>query len=95
MSLQQSKLQIKIVGILDDNARKIGRRLHDVPIIGTIDTLNDLKINFDEIYICVPSANRNQMQRIVDECKKTSKPFKTLLNFHTWFNCLRSNKSSS
>ena len=35
-------------------------------------------MNYDEIYICVPSVNREQMRVIVDQCKMTGKPFKTL-----------------
>ena len=37
-----------------------------------------LDIDYDEIYICVPSAKRDQMQTIVNACKKTNRPFKTL-----------------
>ena len=32
----------------------------------------------DEIYICIPSATSQQLKIIVEECKKTNKPFKTL-----------------
>ena len=32
----------------------------------------------DEVLICTPSANREQMRTIIEECKKTDKPFKTL-----------------
>ena len=69
---------IEIVGFLDDNLRKIGRELHGVPIIGTITDISDLNISYDEIYICIPSASRQEMRTIVEECKKTNKPFKTL-----------------
>jgi len=77
-TLQKSDGPIRIIGILDDNQNKIGRRMHGVPILGSVDWLSNIKINFDEIYICVPSANREQMKKIVEECKKTNKPFKTL-----------------
>jgi len=76
--LQKSKLPIRIVGLVDDNPLKHGRRLHGLPILGAVNTLSSLSVNFDEIYICVPSADRKQMLNIVDECKKTGKPFKTL-----------------
>ena len=39
--------------------------------------LREFPIDFDEIYICAPSASRKQMIDIVDECKKSKKPFKT------------------
>ncbi len=77
-TLQKYDGPIRIIGILDDNKDKIGRRMHDVPILGSIESLSKIKINFDEIYICVPSASRDQMRIIVDQCKKTNRPFKTL-----------------
>ena len=77
-TLEMQNSPISVVGFLDDNPRKVGARLHDVEVIGRISDLSTIPINYDEIYICVPSANRNQMRTIVDECKKTNKPFKTL-----------------
>ena len=69
---------ISVIGFLDDDKTKIGQRLHDVPVIGTIDSISSLKIDFDEIYICIPSANRDQMKIIIECCTKTKKAFKTL-----------------
>ena len=77
-TLQKSNTPINIVGFLDDDQKKIGRRLHDVPVIDSVSGLSNLNIDFDEIYICVPSANREQMRIIIDECKKVNKKFKTL-----------------
>ena len=77
-TLQKSSSPIRVVGLIDDNQDKIGSEVHGVPVIATTAGLNDLKVFFDEIYICVPSANRKQMRRIVEKCKKTKKPFKTL-----------------
>ena len=77
-TLQAPEMLIRITGILDDNQNKVGQRLHGVPIIGTINSLSTLNVDFDEVYICLPSADRKQMLRIVNECKKTRKPFKTL-----------------
>ena len=52
--------------------------MHDVPVIDAVSGLSNLNIDFDEIYICVPSASREQMSIIIDECKKVNKKFKTL-----------------
>ena len=70
--------KMNLLAIFDDNPKKIGQRLHSVPIIGPISLISKTKLNFDEIYICAPSANKNQIRLIVDECKKTNKPFKIL-----------------
>ena len=76
--LNKSDAPIKIVAIIDDNINKIGKRLHGVPIIGSVDDISKIQISYQEIYIAVPSATRKQLQRIVEECKKTKMPFKTL-----------------
>ncbi len=77
-SLQKSSSPIRIIGFIDDNKNKINSKIHGVPVITDTSGIKNLTINYDEIYICVPSANRQQMRRIVDVCKKTKKPFKTL-----------------
>ena len=77
-TLQKTNCPVRVVGILDDDENKIGQKLHNIPVLGNIDDITNLNISFDEIYICVPSANRDQMQIILDRCKRTNKPFKTL-----------------
>ncbi len=77
-SLQKSSSQITIIALIDDNKNKIGSKIHGVPVISNTKGLNNITIYYDEIYICVPSANRAQMRKIVEQCKKTKKPFKTL-----------------
>ena len=69
---------VRVIGVLDDNKAKIGRKLHGVNVLGSIDKLSELNINYDEIYICIPSATKDQIRSIIEECKKTNKPFKTL-----------------
>jgi FlaA1/EpsC-like NDP-sugar epimerase len=75
---QKPNYPIEIVGFMDDDDSKIGKKIHGFPIFGAIDDLKNIKVYFDEIYICVPSATKNQMRRIVDTCKALDRPFKTL-----------------
>ena len=77
-SLRKNNNQINIVGLLDDDNSKQFARLHNVPVLGKVNDLVSLSVPFDEIYICVPTASKNQMRKIVEECKKTNKLFKTL-----------------
>ena len=77
-TLQKYIGPIEVVGFLDDDSKKIGRELHGVPIISSIANITNINIPYDEIYICVPSASRKEMRIIVEGCKKTNKPFKTL-----------------
>ena len=70
----------KVVGFLDDNLEKINKYIHGIQILGTIDKIVMLKqkINFDEIIIAIPSASGDKMRRIINLCKKSGLPFKTL-----------------
>ena len=73
-------LGCKVVGFLDDDPAKLGRAVHGVPILGTVDALPEviLKLDVKEVFISVPSATGAQMRRIVDICKRSGTPFKTL-----------------
>ena len=77
-TLKRTNNPIDVVGFLDDDSKKIGRELNGVPILCSIKKMLDIKIYYDEILICVPSATRAQMREIIDNCKLTGKPFKTL-----------------
>tara|TARA_Y100001980_G_C14555024_1_gene342697 strand:- start:887 stop:2788 length:1902 start_codon:yes stop_codon:yes gene_type:complete len=74
----QNSIPIRVIGFLDDDIEKIGRKIHGIPILTKIDNINKIEEKFDEIYICIPSANRRQMSRLVDLCKESGKPVKTL-----------------
>lgn len=73
-----------IVAFLDDDPKKIGRQIHRVPIVASPDVLQDLinRWDIDLVLIAVPSANDEQMQRLVTICEKTGVKFKTLPGAH-------------
>jgi len=73
-----SLLNYSVVGFLDDDITKRKSRIHGVPVLAQIEALPDLKIQFDEILIAIPTASSADMRRIVNLCKLTHKPFKTL-----------------
>ena len=62
-------------------ATKIGATIHGVQILGSIDKLANLRIPFDEIIICIPSATSDEMRRIVAICKTMEKPYRTVPTF--------------
>ncbi|MBT8350312.1 MAG: polysaccharide biosynthesis protein, partial [Deltaproteobacteria bacterium] len=92
-----SALKYNIVGFLDDNKNKIGRTIHGVPILGRIDEITILaeRVKADEALIAIPSARGKQMRRIVDLCKTSEIPFKTvpgygeLINGRVTINAIR------
>ncbi len=69
-----------VLGLLDDHPDKIGKRIHGVLVMAPIDDLPEVaaKTKADEILIAIPSANREQMNRIVELCRAAGVPFKTL-----------------
>jgi FlaA1/EpsC-like NDP-sugar epimerase len=73
-------LPYEIVGFLDDNVRKIGNRIHGIPILGPIVELHETvaKTKPQEILIAIPSASRDQMSRIVELCRTCGVKYKTL-----------------
>jgi FlaA1/EpsC-like NDP-sugar epimerase len=66
------------VGFLDDNPRKQGQAIHGVPVLGAIDDIGELPIQFDEILIAIPSARGDVMRRIVEICDRTGKRYRTI-----------------
>jgi FlaA1/EpsC-like NDP-sugar epimerase len=68
------------VGCVDDDQSKIGIHIQGVPVLGTIEELENLAEDSpaQEILIAIPSATGKQMKRITEECQKTKLPFKTV-----------------
>lgn len=75
-----SQLQFNVIGFLDDNPKKFDRKIHGVPVLGKIDELKSVVKNMgvDEVLIAIPSANSQQMRRIVDFCKNCGVDYKTI-----------------
>ncbi len=66
------------VGLVDDNPNKQGQAIHGVPVLGAIDDIEELPVQFDEILIAVPSARGDVMRRIVEICDRTGKRYRTI-----------------
>ncbi len=72
--LQQSEsLNSKAVAIIDDDKTKKGMKLHGVPILGGRQDIVKVakEKEIDEIIIAIPSAKRNEINAIYNECIKT------------------------
>jgi FlaA1/EpsC-like NDP-sugar epimerase len=67
-----------IVGFLDDDARKKGATIHGLKVLGRVSDLQNLNIQFDEFLITAPSATGPEMRSIVEKCKNSGKPYKTV-----------------
>lgn len=75
-----ARLKYNVVGFLDDNPVKIGKKIHDIPVLGRI---KDIKVvtkraRVDEMLIAISSAGSKQMRTIVAHCKESGITFKTV-----------------
>ena len=66
------------IGIVDDDSTKQGMRLHGVPVLGTTDEIVRLVARgaVEQLVIAIPSATREQMRKIVEECLAAGVDFK-------------------
>jgi FlaA1/EpsC-like NDP-sugar epimerase len=69
-----------VVGFLDDDQKKVGMKIHGVPVLGQVKDLQNAatSINPDETLIAIPSATSKQMRNIVEQCEKSGIAFKTI-----------------
>jgi FlaA1/EpsC-like NDP-sugar epimerase len=75
-----ANLQFTVIGFLDDDLAKVGRKIHGIPVLGRI---NDIKriaklVNADEALIAIPSATSSEMRNILAHCKECGIKFKTI-----------------
>ncbi len=74
------RLQYNVVGFLDDDSAKVGKKIHGIPVLSSIGDVKNVikKVEADEALIAIPSANSSQMRTIVANCKESGIRFKTV-----------------
>ena len=75
-----ARLRYRVVGFVDDDPGKQGRKILGVPVAGGIDELRELteKLKAHEILIAIPSVSGARMREIVSRCEASGVPFKTV-----------------
>ncbi|MCK5310822.1 MAG: polysaccharide biosynthesis protein, partial [Desulfobacteraceae bacterium] len=75
-----SSIQFNVVGFLDDDPSKIGRKLHGILVIDEIGNLENVVKGYgvEHIIISLPSVNASRMRYIVELCNKSGVEFKTV-----------------
>jgi len=68
----------RIIGLLDVNQSKLNTTIHGIQVLGKIEEIHSLSVPFDEILICIPTANSSQMRSVVNHCKISKKPYRTV-----------------
>lgn len=68
------------VAFVDDDKKKKGKEIHGVRVAGNCKRLPKIcnRLAVDLIMLAVPSADSEQMQRIVDQVESTGLPFRTV-----------------
>jgi len=70
----------RVAGFLDDDPGKLGRTIHGVPVLGSVDDLPRVLLHhgIEQIFVSIPSATGSEMRRIIEICKNCDVPHKTL-----------------
>lgn len=73
-------VNMKIIGIIDDNKTKHGKFMHGIKVIGDRNDIIDIAESrrVDEIIIAMPSASAKEMKQVLDICKQTRCELKRL-----------------
>ena len=64
-------LHQNIVGFLDDDPEKLGKKIHGIPVLGSVDDMKSVLQNTeaDEALIAIPSASSKKIRKIIETCK--------------------------
>ena len=70
----------KVVGLIDDDPRKRGIRVHGIRVLGTSEQMSSIvsASKADEVIVAVPSAVREHRRRILKRCLEAEVPVKTV-----------------
>ena len=74
------QMKKKIVGLLDDDINKVGRRIHNIKILGTTDDVEQIvnHHHIDEIIITMANVSKEEKKAIIEKCQQTKCKLKTL-----------------
>ena len=75
-----ARLKYNVVGFLDDDPVKIGKKIHGIPVLGCIKDIKAIgkRARVDEALIAISSATSKQMRTTVAHCKESGIAFKTV-----------------
>lgn len=77
---QHPQLQLKVVGFVDDDPTKLGRKVEGVTVFGNSSQLVEVaqRLKVDEVLISMPSAKAAQIRKLVALAQGTQIKFKVL-----------------
>ncbi|WP_084813355.1 polysaccharide biosynthesis protein [Desulfogranum japonicum] len=77
---ENNQLPYAVVGLVDDDHKKTGMKIHGIPVFGLISDLKEhiRRSKANEALIAIASLTGQDMQRIVTICQEADIPFKVL-----------------
>jgi FlaA1/EpsC-like NDP-sugar epimerase len=74
------QLKLTPVAFLDDDDQKQGVRIHDVPVVGTLDDLSETLESrpISEVVIAIPTAPGLVVRKVAEVCQEKRVPFRTM-----------------
>ncbi|MBW1990357.1 MAG: polysaccharide biosynthesis protein [Deltaproteobacteria bacterium] len=77
---ENAELPYQIAGLIDDDPQKLGRKIHGVPVLGSLSRLSDIahRAQVEEIVIAISTVSAKGMRGIVKACEETGIPFRTV-----------------
>ena len=74
------QMKKKIVGLLDDDINKVGRKIHNIKILGTTDDVGEIvnQHHIDEIIVTMANVSKEEKKLIIEKCQQTKCKLKTL-----------------
>lgn len=75
-----TSLGYQILGLVDDDPQKLGRKIKSVPVIGQIFQLESLikDLEIESVFIAIPSANGSLIRKIINSCQKAKVTFRII-----------------
>ncbi|MBU2627919.1 MAG: polysaccharide biosynthesis protein, partial [Proteobacteria bacterium] len=77
-----SVIRYRVAGFLDDDLKKVGRKIHGISVMNTIDQLENVikSTGATEVIIALPSASASRLRTIVEDCKSCEIKYKIVPN---------------
>jgi len=77
---ENPQLQKKPIGIIDDNKNKLGKKIHNIPVIGTCEDIETIVKNYevDEIIFSIANIENKRKKEIIKLCKSCKCVVKTI-----------------
>ena len=74
------QLQKRPIGIIDDNKNKLGKKIYNIPVLGTSDDIEKIVKNYevDEIIFSIAYIDNKRKTEIINRCRKCNCTIKTI-----------------